>query len=220
VHDFDRRFLNRTAPERHYVLMGRIVTALLMVLAGSFTFVLDTARTTFDLLLSVGAGTGLIYLLRWFWWRINAWSEISAMVSSLLVAVAFFVAGKMGHPVPGYASLIGTVAVTTVVWLIVTFATDPVEHATLLSFYRLVRPAGPGWSRIRAEAGGEPSPDNLPNALLGWVLGCVMVYAALFGVGSLLYGATAQGYTLLAICLVSALGLARLIPRLWPHSGH
>ncbi len=217
VHDFYRRFLNKTAPEKHYVLVGRIVTALLMICAGSFTFVLDTARSTFDLLLSVGAGTGLIYLLRWFWWRINAWSEISAMVSSLVVAIAFFVAGKMGHPVPEYASLIGTVAITTVVWIVVTLVTEPTDHATLLAFYRLIRPAGPGWKRIRAEVGGEPSPDNLPNALLGWVLGCAMVYSALFGVGSLLYGAMTQGFTLVAICVVSAVGLVRLIPRLWPH---
>ena len=217
VHDFYRRFLNPDAPEKHYVLVGRIVTALLMISAGSFTFVLDTARSTFDLLLSVGAGTGLIYLLRWFWWRINAWSEISAMVSSLAVAIAFFAAGKMGHPVPEYASLIGTVAITTVVWIVVTLVTEPTDRATLLAFYRLIRPAGPGWRRIREEAGGEPSPDNLPNALLGWVLGCAMVYSALFGVGSLLYGARTQGFVLLAICVVSAVGLARLIPRLWPH---
>jgi solute:Na+ symporter, SSS family len=217
VHDFYRRFLNRGAPERHYVLMGRIVTALLMISAGSFTFVLDTARTTFDLLLSVGAGTGLIYLLRWFWWRINAWSEISAMLSSLLVAVSFYVANRMGHPVPEYASLIGTVAITTVVWVLVTFLTEPTEHSTLLSFYRLVRPAGPGWKKVREEVGGEPSPDNLPNSLLAWVLGCAMVYSALFGVGSLLYGAAAQGYTLIAVCLLSAIALARLIPNLWPH---
>ena len=218
VHDLYRRFLNPKGSERHYVFVARLVTALLMLCAASFTFVLDTARSTFDLLLSVGAGTGLIYLLRWFWWRINAWSEISAMLASVAVAIAFFVAGKQGHAVPTDVSLIGTVAATTLVWLVVTLVTEPTDHATVLAFYRLVRPAGPGWKRIRDEAGGEPSPDNLPNALLGWVLGCAMVYSALFGVGSLLYGATAQGLTLVASCLLSAIGLARLIPRLWPHA--
>jgi SSS family solute:Na+ symporter len=218
VHDFYRRFVNPGAPERHYVLAGRIVTVLLMVCAASFTFALDTAKATFELLISVGAGTGLIYLLRWFWWRVNAWSEISAMASSFVTAIGFFVAEKMGVQIPAYESLLVTVGVTTVVWLVVTFVTPPTDRATLVRFYRLVRPAGPGWRDIRAEAGVEASPDSLSLSLLGWVLGCAMVYSALFGVGSLLYGATTQGLVLTAVCLGSAFGLARLLPRLWPKS--
>jgi SSS family solute:Na+ symporter len=215
VHDLYRRFLKRNASERHYVLMGRIVTALLMVCAALLTFALDTAKESFDLILSVGAGTGLIYLLRWFWWRINAWSEVAAMASSFLVAVAFFVARKAGHPVAAHLALITTVAVTTVVWIVVTYATRPVDHATLVAFYRLVRPAGPGWRRIRAEAGVGASPDSLPQALLGWMLGCVFVYAALFGTGSVLYGKTAQAGVWIALFVVSGVWLARLVPRLW-----
>jgi len=215
VHDLYRRFLKRDASEKHYVLMGRIVTALLMVCAALLTFALDTARESFDLILSVGAGTGLIYLLRWFWWRINAWSEVAAMASSFLVAVAFFVARKAGHPVASHLALITTVAVTTVVWIVATYATRPVDRATLLAFYRLVRPAGPGWRAIRAEAGVGPSPDSLPQALLGWVLGCVFVYAALFGTGSVLYGKTAQAGVWIALFVVSGVWLARLVPRLW-----
>jgi SSS family solute:Na+ symporter len=218
VHDFYRRFVNPGAPERHYVLAGRIVTVLLMVCAASFTFALDTAKATFELLISVGAGTGLIYLLRWFWWRVNAWSEISAMASSFVTAIGFFVAEKMGVQIPAYESLLVTVGVTTVVWLVVTFVTPPTDRATLVRFYGLVRPAGPGWRDIRAEAGVEASPDSLSRSLLGWVLGCAMVYSALFGVGSLLYGATTQGLVLTAVCLGSAFGLARLLPRLWPKS--
>jgi SSS family solute:Na+ symporter len=216
VHDFYRRFLNSQAPERHYVLMGRVVTALLMVCAGSFAFLLDTAKTTFDLLLSVGAGTGLIYLLRWFWWRINAWSEVSAMVSSFVVAIAFVVAGRMGMQIPPYASLLTTVGITTVVWIAVTFATPPTDRTTLNAFYRLVRPAGPGWREVRKDAGVAASPDSLSNSLLGWILGCAMVYSALFGAGSLLYGAKVQGAVLVTICVLSVAGLVRLIPRLWP----
>jgi len=215
VHDLYRRFLKRDASERHYVLMGRIVTALLMVCAALLTFALDTAKESFDLILSVGAGTGLIYLLRWFWWRINAWSEVAAMASSFLVAVAFFVARKAGHPVAAHLALITTVAVTTVVWIVVTYATRPVDRATLVAFYRLVRPAGPGWRRIRAEAGVGASPDSLPQALLGWVLGCVFVYAALFGTGSVLYGKTAQAGVWIALFVLSGVWLARLVPRLW-----
>jgi SSS family solute:Na+ symporter len=215
VHDLYRRFLKRDASERHYVLMGRIVTALLMVCAALLTFALDTAKESFDLILSVGAGTGLIYLLRWFWWRINAWSEVAAMASSFLVAVAFFLARKAGHPVAAHLALITTVAVTTVVWIVVTYATRPVDRATLVAFYRLVRPAGPGWRRIRAEAGVGASPDSLPQALLGWMLGCVFVYAALFGTGSVLYGKTAQAGVWIALFVVSGVWLARLVPRLW-----
>ena len=186
-----------------------------MVLAALLTLELETAKQSFDLLLSVGAGTGLIYLLRWFWWRVNAWSEVAAMISSFLVALAFFVAAKQGHPVRPEISLIVTVAVTTVVWIGVTLVTAPTDRATLVAFYKLVRPAGPGWSAIRAEADALPSPDSLPQALLGWVLGCVFVYAALFGTGSFLYGRTAQGVMWLVFFLVSGVGLARLLPRLW-----
>ena len=215
VHDLYRRFLKRDASERHYVLMGRIVTALLMVCAALLTFALDTAKESFDLILSVGAGTGLIYLLRWFWWRINAWSEVAAMASSFLVAVAFFVARKAGHPVAAHLALITTVAVTTVVWIVVTYATRPVDRATLVAFYRLVRPAGPGWRRIRAEAGVGASPGSLPQALPGWMLGCLFVYAALFGTGSVLYGKTAQAGVWIALFVVSGMWLTRLVPRLW-----
>ncbi len=215
VHDFYRRFLNRGASERHYVFVGRVTTALLMVCAALLTFALNTAKASFDLILSVGAGTGLIYLLRWFWWRINAWSEVAAMVSSFIVAVGFFVAGKAGHAVPAHVSLVVTVLTTTVVWVTVTYLTRPTDRGALVAFYRLVRPAGPGWGPVRADAGVGPSPDSLPHALLGWVLGCVFVYSALFGAGSFLYGRTPQALTWLALFVGSGLGLVRLLPRLW-----
>jgi Na+/proline symporter len=215
VHDFYRRFIKPGATEKHYVLMGRVVTALLMVAAAFLTLVLESARQSFDLLLSVGAGTGLIYLLRWFWWRINAWSEVAAMVSSFLVALGFFVAGKMGRPVLSHVSLVITIVVTTAVWVGVTFLTKPTDRKTLIQFYRLVRPAGPGWREIQAEAGVGPSPDSLPQSMLGWVLGCVLVYAALFGAGSLLYGHRIQALVWLALFMMSGVGLLRLMPRLW-----
>ncbi|HKI95085.1 MAG TPA: sodium:solute symporter family protein [Gemmatimonadales bacterium] len=215
VHDFYRRFLRKSRDEKHYVLMGRIITAVLMVLAALLTTVLNTAKEAFDLMLSVGAGTGLIYLLRWFWWRVNAWSEVAAMVSSFLVAVAFFVGGKLGHPVDTSLSLVVTVAATTVVWVVVTFVTAPTERARLVAFYQLVRPAGPGWRSVRAEAGLPPSPDSLPLAMLGWVLGVMFVYSALFGAGSYLYGRTAQGTVWLVLFLISGFGLVRLLPRFW-----
>jgi len=215
VHDLYRRFLNRGASEKHYVLAGRITTGLLMVAAASLTFALDTAKEAFDLILSVGAGTGLIYLLRWFWWRVNAWSEIAAMVSSFLVAIGFFLAAKQGAHIPSHISLIATVLTTTVVWVAATYLAPPTNRETLLRFCRLVRPAGPGWAAIRREAGVAGSPDSLPMALLGWILGCFFVYAALFGVGSLLYGRVPQAIAWLVVWVVTGVGLLRLVPRMW-----
>jgi len=215
VHDFYRRFLRPNATERHYVFAGRVTTALLMVCAASLTYALDTAKGAFDLILSIGAGTGLIYLLRWFWWRVNAWSEIAAMLSSFLVAVGFTVAAKSGHVVPSHVSLIATVLVTTMVWTSTALLTAPTARDRLVAFYRLVRPAGPGWADIRAEAGVGPSPDSLPQALLGWVMGVAFVYAALFGAGSFIYGRTSQALLWLVIFVVSGVGLLRLVPRMW-----
>jgi SSS family solute:Na+ symporter len=215
VHDFYRRFIRAGADERHYILVGRLVTAALMALAAALTFVLDTAQASFNLLLSVGAGTGLIYLLRWYWWRVNAWSEIAAMVSSFAVAVTFFVAEKRGAGVAPQTSLLATIAITTVVWVIATYATPPTDRPTLVAFYRMTRPAGPGWKLIQADAGVAPSPDSIAHALLGWVLGCFVVYAALFGAGSFLYGRTAQGAMWAVVFIIASAGLIRLIPAMW-----
>jgi Na+/proline symporter len=211
VHDLYRRFITVDASERHYVAVGRIVTALLMVLAALLTYVLDTARASFELLLSIGAGTGLLYLLRWFWWRINAWSEIAAMVTSFLLATYFFIAGRGGNAPEAHVSLIITVAVTTLVWITVSFVTPPVDRARLIAFYTLVRPAGPGWKKIREESGVGASPDSMAQALLGWVLGCVFVYAALFGAGSFLYGHAAQGTFWAIAFVVSGVWLVGLL---------
>ena len=218
VHDFYRRFLKTGADERHYVMVGRLVTAALMVIAAGFTLVLDSARQAFELLLSVGAGTGLLYLLRWFWWRVNAWSEIAAMVSSFALAVVFAVLNKIGHPVDGSIALIVSVAITTTVWVTTALVTEPTERARLVAFYKLVRPAGPGWKDVQAEAGVGPSPDSLPQALLGWTLGIAFIYSALFGTGSYLYGRTSQALLFLAVFTVSGLWLLQLVPKLWGSS--
>ena len=208
VHDFYRRFLRRDADEKHYVMVGRIVTVLLMIAGVLTTYGLATAKEGFNLLLSIGAGTGLIYLLRWFWWRINAWSEVSAMVSSFLIALAFYIAGKMGHPVADTTTLLVTVGVTTVVWIAVTFLTPPVAEPTLEAFYAKVRPAGPGWSRIRQRSGLGPSPDSPALSLMGWVLGLAAIYGALFATGGYLYARTLPA---LAWTVVTALAIIGLV---------
>jgi Na+/proline symporter len=212
VHDLYRRFIRPTASERHYVMMGRIVTALLMLVAAAVTLVLDTARQSFELLMSIGAGTGLIYLLRWYWWRINAWSEVAAMASSFVVSLAFFIIAKNGGTIPSHQALLATVAITTVVWVAVTYLTRPTSDDKLLSFYRLIRPAGPGWRDLRERAGPGPESDSLPQALLGWVLGCTAVYSALFGTGSVIYREWSQAAVWIALLIVSGVWLARLLP--------
>jgi Na+(H+)/acetate symporter ActP len=215
VHDFYRRFLHPGASEKHYVSVARLTTVVLMILASLLTFILESAKASFDLMLSIGAGTGLIYLLRWFWWRINAWSEIAAMASSFGVAIIFFVRGKLGHPVPQHISLLITIAFTTVVWLVVTFLTRPVEKSKLISFYQLVKPAGPGWNKIRQEANLEPSSDSLTLCLAGWVSGCVFVYAALFGTGAYIYGRISLGVFWTVLFVISTLALIKIISKLW-----
>lgn len=215
VHDLYRRFVRNDADERHYVWMGRLVTALLMLLAAGMTFLLESARSSFELLLSIGAGSGLLYLLRWYWWRINAWSEIAAMAVSFIVAVGFFVAGKAGYAVGANIVLLVTVGVTTVAWVGTTLLTRPESDATLLAFYRLVRPAGPGWRDISRKAGVGPSPDSLPQQLLGWILGCTFVYATLFGAGSALYGLTSQATVWAIVWMASGAALLRMLRALW-----
>jgi SSS family solute:Na+ symporter len=211
VMDFYKRFLRPSAGETHLVFVSRFVTGGLMFFAAGFMFLLTTAAEAFELLLSIGAGTGLIYLLRWFWWRINAWSEIAAMISSFVIAVGLFFARKGGVELPAHRALIYAVAGTTAVWLVVTFLTPPADHASLVAFYRKVRPAGPGWRGIREEAGLPASPDSLSQAILGWTLGCLFVYGALFTTGNLLYGRTVPGAIFLAIALLSGFGLFRIL---------
>jgi Na+/proline symporter len=215
VHDFYRRFIRREASERHYIVVSRFVTAGLMVLAGLLTLVLESAKDSFDILLSVGAGTGLIYLLRWFWWRVSAWSEISAMISSFGMAVALFLLRKSGMDIPAQYSLLVMIAVTSAVWLATTYLAPATDRRTLLEFYRLVRPAGPGWNSIRRETGLESSRDSLPMSMLGWTLGTAAVWAALFSTGSFLLGRPGPGVVLALVCVVSTVWLARIIPGLW-----
>jgi dTDP-glucose pyrophosphorylase len=215
VIDFYQRFLAPGRTERHYLWVSRSLAAVLMILCGVFTLFLSTASEAFQLLLSVGAGTGLIYLLRWFWWRINAWSEISAMISSFLISFAFFVAKKLGADIPDPVPLLTTVGVTTVVWITVTLMTAPVDHATLLRFYELTRPAGRGWAAFRAESSLPPSPDSLPQMMLGWTAGVMFVYAGLFGTGSLIYGRISQSILWAVLFVVSGVVLMRVVMRVW-----
>jgi len=213
--DFYQRFVARGKSQRHYLWVSRATTALLMVGCGAFTLALSTASEAFQLLLSVGAGTGLIYLLRWFWWRINAWSEIAAMAASFAMSIGFFVAKKNGAAVPDDVALMITVAATTAVWVTVTLLTRPTDRVTLRRFYELTRPAGPGWAAIRAESGLPPSPDSIPQMLMGWTAGVAFVYAGLFGTGSVIYGRSGAAVVWIAVFVASGLALLRIVPRVF-----
>jgi Na+/proline symporter len=221
VHDFYRRFLNQTADEKHYVFAGRIVTIALFFLSSGVVYLLDTAKDAFDIMLQVGAGTGLLYLLRWFWWRINAWCEVVAMISSFLVSVLFLILEKQQLSTTTTAmKLILTIAFTTICWLLAAYLAPQTDRKTLIEFYRKVRPAGPGWEPIRQEAGLSKAElaatgDSIPLSLVGWVAGCAMIWSSLFTVGSFLYGRSGQGVMLGAVFVVSGLILLGVINKLW-----
>ena len=214
VDDFYRRFVASDRSERHYVAVGRGVTVLLVVLAMALSLWLENALQAFTILLQIGAGTGLIFLLRWFWWRINAWSEIAAMVISFLVAVYFqFIHGALGfRSVHTSVALLTGVAVTTVGWVAVTLATYPADRATLQSFYDRIRPFSRGW-RAAVDVGSADIGDSMPAAFLCWFLGCLVVYAALFGTGFFIYGRPGLGAFCAVLVVGAALGLFRALPR-------
>ncbi len=220
VHDFYRRFMKKDATESHYVMVGRLATFGLFLCSSGLVYVLDTAKDAFDVILQVGAGTGLLYLVRWFWWRVNAWCEVVAMVSSFAVSLVLLVLAKNGVHLSTHAALLVTIAVTTASWVSTAFLGPETDRAVLASFFLKVRPFGPGWARVR-EAAGIPEAaatsarDNIPLALLGWVAGCTVIWSALFTVGNFLYGRTPQALFLLAVFVVSGVALLYVGQRLW-----
>jgi solute:Na+ symporter, SSS family len=220
VHDFYRRFLKKDASEKHYVMVGRLATLTLFFSAGALVFVLETAKDSFDIILQVGAGTGLLYLVRWFWWRVNAWCEVNAMISSFGFSVLILILRKAGIVMPTHYALILTVLATTVVWVSTAFLGPKTDPQTLVKFYKKVRPFGPGWEPVRQEAGlskdeAKSTGDNFPVALVGWVSGSATIWSALFAVGNFLYGRMTYAFILLGVFIVSGSVLLRVISRLW-----
>ncbi len=219
VHDLYRRFLNPTASERHYVAAGRIATVGLFVISSAAVYALDTAKSAFDIILQVGAGTGLLYLARWFWWRVNAWCEVVAMVSSLAVSLVLLILARQGMGLSSHLALVVTVIVTTACWVATAYLGPQTDPEVLRAFYLKVRPSGPGWGPVRASLGvraDEAIGDPLPLALVGWVLGCMLVWSSLFAIGQALYGEWALAAWLTATAVVSGTALALLSRRLWP----
>jgi Na+/proline symporter len=211
VNDVYARFVDANASEKTLVRLGRWSTSLLMVLAGGLALALQSAMQAFEILLQMGAGTGLVFVLRWLWWRVNAVTEVAAMVVSLIVALVLpFVAPEMG----GGLKLCVSVGITTLVWWVVTLFTPPSDEATLDEFYRLTRPPGPGWApvreRLRARGESLAKANSLGADLLSFFVGTLAVYACLFGTGIYLYGQRllGGGVTLVGLAVLAGLGLA------------
>ena len=216
VSDFYRRFVRRNESERHYVGVSRWVTILLVVLGAWVSWELGTIRAGWEVLLELGAGTGSVYLLRWYWWRINAWSEIAAMSTALAVSLAirWFAPLHGSEPAVFAKQTLLTTALTTLVWITVTLRTPPEPRETLEEFYRRVRPDTFGWQPIARLAGDMPGERSLTRNLLDWIAGCAMIYCALFGVGKICLLDWRTGIGFLLISLVCAgfvyAGLSRL----------
>ena len=219
VNDFWGRFINRNAADRELVRVGRVTTVLLMVLAAIVALWLQNALQAFGILLQIGAGTGLLFILRWFWWRINAISELTAMIVSFIVAVYLEVIHPAMYPgaaLSGSLKLVIGVAITTAAWVGVTLLTKPADESTLRSFYALTRPGGPGWRSVleRAAAEGQPVVGTgegwvVPQGILAMVAGCFAVYSALFAIGYWIYGYYAAASLLTVIAIAGAVYLAR-----------
>ena len=220
VHDFYRRFIKRDADERHYVNAGRVCTVLLYVVAAVLSVFLESAQDAFEVLISIGAGTGLLYMLRWYWWRINAWCEVVAMVSSFAISLVFFIMRKAGTPLPFAHTVLYSVAFTTAAWLLTAYFATPTSRERLIAFYRKVHPAGPGWTRIRKEAGVSEAEaarhsDHLGKATIGWIAGCLTIWSSLFAMGLFLYGRTQSALILTAVFVASGAVLVWVMNTLW-----
>ena len=204
VNDFYHRFIKPDASEKHLVNVGRLFTIISIILGGGLGLFLTSAGQAFTLLLMIGAGTGMIYILRWFWWRINAYTEIVAMVSSLCIA---FYYNFIDQSFAGWEKIVFGAILTTVVWVVATYLTPPDDEETLQNFVKKVNPGGPGWSKYSQGVSSEPWP--VPNGILCMILGCIAVYSVLLGVGQLIYGEP-LGLILIGLAGVSAFGLTRL----------
>jgi SSS family solute:Na+ symporter len=202
VHDFYKQHVKKEASEKELVLVGRISTIVLMLFSALFALYLQNAKQLFDIIIMFGAGTGLIFILRWFWWRINAWSEISAMIVSGVISLIFssttvtqlFFSEQGFFPV--WAKLPIIVSITTMLWLLATFMTQPENQEVLVNFYKKTQPGGPGWTRVLKQLNTDDlkiieihKKWNVPAGILAMLIGCVVIYGCLFATGYWIYGA-------------------------------
>ena len=233
INDFYRRFLNRTAGEKHYVIASQVVTVLLMIASLIITFYMDSIGGAWKLLLVTGAGTGTVLVLRWFWWRINAWSEVSAMITAAIVSVTLQKGGSIGQKLhllneaPSFLRwdsddprqfayiMLVTVGITSLIWIVVTLMTGPEPAEKLIAFYRRVRPEGPGWNGIAAQAGLAEShaQGRLSLQFVNWILGVALIYGSLFGIGKLIFKEWGTGLLYLLVAIVAGALISRNLSR-------
>ena len=231
VYDFYKQQINPGASEKRLVAVGRISTICLMVFSAALALLLQNALQLFEVLLVFGAGTGLIFILRWFWWRINAWSEITAMFASGIISIilkltpvgAFFFAAETGI-LPDWSEYLFVVFATTAIWLAVTFMTQPESKEVLQSFYRKIQPGGPGWKKIVLEAEAEHhslvatnEKWSVPSGIAAMLLGCVLIYSCMFATGYWIYGKHTQAFILTGLAIVSAILLIRVWNKMKQH---
>jgi Na+/proline symporter len=218
VNDFYLRFINPKASDRKQVVIGQASTVVLMFFVAILALLLSNALQAFTILLQIGAGTGLLFILRWFWWRINPYSELTAMVVSFLVAVYF----QLIQPLTGLApmsaalQLVTGVIITTIAWILVTLFTQPSDIKTLVRFYNLVEPGGPGWKQMleQAQTQGEKitagqAKWDVPGGIIAMVMGCFSIYGLLFAAGYWLYGNLVPAIILTIIGLAASVLLFR-----------
>jgi len=224
VFDFYKQQINPKASEKRLVAVGRISTVALMVFSALVALLLQNALQLFNLLLVFGAGTGLIFILRWFWWRINAWSEITAMFASGIVSliltipsVEFYLFDAAEGLMPTWAKFIIVVAITSAIWIVSTFVTKPESKEVLYNFYKKTQPGGPGWTKIIIDAkanGIELSKDNqkwsVPSGILAMLLGCALIYSCMFATGYYIYGEYNYAIILTIVAVVAAILLIRI----------
>ena len=219
VHDFYRRFFVTDKSEKHYVFTGRVFTVLLMIISAFFALYLNNSLQAFGIILQIGAGTGLIFILRWFWYRINVYSELTAMIVSFIVALAFEFIIPNNFSVE--EKLIIGVTITTISWLIVTMVTPPSNIETLQNFYKKIQPGGPGWQKVINESQengivitGKKEKWDVPSGILCMVFGSISVYSILFGIGYILYSKVTLGIVFMAISALSVVLLMKFWKRL------
>ena len=207
VNDFYHRFVNPDASEKQLVFAGRLFTVVSVFLGAGLGLLLTNAKQAFTLLLMIGAGTGLIYILRWFWWRINAYTEIVAMISSLVIAgyFNFFINDKL----EGWEKITIGAALTTFIWVVATYCTPPDDEKTLRNFVKKVNPGGPGWKKY-ADNNTSSEPWPVPNGILCMVVGCIATYSFLLGVGQLIYGQIESGILICSLGAIASFGLFKL----------
>jgi Na+/proline symporter len=204
VNDFYKRFIKKDGSDRHYVLVSRLSTLLILFMGAIKTMSMDTISGAWKFLMAIGAGTGLVYILRWYWWRINAWSEISAMLVSFILSMFLqFGMGISSDEPDQFAMLmILTVLGSSAVWITVTFLTSPEEDDVLVKFYKRVKPAGRLWKKVYQKHNLDQSEDSLEVSLRDWILGIILIYCFLFAVGNILFSNLMIGFMLLAVSFV------------------